>query len=174
MKVDLFYDGQFLKWADKGLMFKATSGLPGHQVPIEQCVPDAGPVPEGFYKVYIVDQGMAADDGRGICALKPSWGLQEIPRGPKAGRCERYWANWGKNRARLEPADQPTKTHCSPVQRGGFYLHDSVKGYSHGCIEVETKLFDHLRKFSSSSKKQTILLQVKYISGRATNGGTKK
>ena len=165
MEIDLFYDGQFIKWNDKRLVFKATSGMPGHQMPEKQCIPDAGPVPEGLYKVYIVDHG--------ACALKPSWGIQEIPRGAKAGACEPYWANWGKNRARMEPADEPTKKHCAPVSRGGFYLHDSVKGYSHGCIEVDTKIFKHLREYYTAKKKQTVILQVKYIAGRSTNGGTK-
>jgi hypothetical protein len=173
MEIDLFYDGQFIKWNDKRLVFKATSGMPGHQMPEKQCMPDAGPVPEGLYKVYIVDHGLAKDDGRGACALKPSWGIQEIPRGAKAGACEPYWANWGKNRARMEPADEPTKKHCAPVSRGGFYLHDSVKGYSHGCIEVDTKIFKHLREYYTAKKKQTVILQVKYIAGRSTNGGTK-
>lgn|SRR3990167_1570848 len=174
MKNELFYDGQFLKWKDKGLVFKATSGMPSHQMPGEQCLPDAGPVPEGNYKVFIVNQGVAKDDGRGICALSPAWGIQEIPRGAKAGPCESYWANWGVNRARMEPADGATKKQCAPISRGGFYLHDSVKGYSHGCIEVETTLFDHLRQHYTKTKKQVILLQVKYVPGRSTNGGTKK
>ena len=173
MKIDLFYDGQFLKWTDKGLTVKATSGLPGHQIPGEQCVPDSGPIPEGLYKVYIADQGLAKDDSRGICALSPSWSVQEIPRGTKAGACERYWASRGINSARMEPANESTKKHCAPITRGGFYLHDSVKGFSHGCIEVVTRIFTHLRLHHSVSKKQTILLQVKYTSGRATYGGTK-
>ena len=101
MNIVLYYDGQFIRWKSKGLIFKASSGMTGHQIPGEQCVPDAGPVPEGTYKVYITDHGMAKDDGRGICALKPSWGIQGIPKGPKAGVCEPYWANWGKNRARM-------------------------------------------------------------------------
>ena len=37
MKVDLTYDGHFIKWKDKSLTFKASSGLPGHQIPGEQC-----------------------------------------------------------------------------------------------------------------------------------------
>jgi len=174
MKIALTYDGQFVKWNDRGLLFKATSGMPAHQIPGEQCTPDAGPVPEGIYKVYIADHGLAKDDGRGICALKPSWGVQEIPRGAKAGHCESYWANWGKNRARMEPADEVTKKSRAPINPGGFYLHDSTKGYSHGCIEVDTLIFNHLRKLYISSKKQTILISVKYISARSTNGGTKK
>ena len=56
-------------------------------MPGEQCIPDSGPVPEGYYKVYITDHGLAKDDGRGACILKPSWGIQEIPRGHKAGAC---------------------------------------------------------------------------------------
>lgn len=173
MKVDLFYDGQILKWSDKGLAFKATSGMQGHQMPGEQCTPDAGPIPEGLYKVFIADQGIAKDDGRGICAIAPSWGIQEIPRGVKAGVCEPYWANRGKNRARMEPADSKTKNQCAPLTRGGFYLRDSVKGFSHGCIEVDTKLFKYLREYHSLSKKQSIVLKVQYLTGRTTNGGTK-
>lgn len=173
MKIELFYDGRFVKWNDKELAFKATSGMDGHQMPGEQCTPDAGPLPEGVYKVYISDHGTAKDNGRDICALSPSWGLQKIPRGSKAGSCEPYWANWGHNRARMEPADEKTKKRCAPVSRGGFYLHDSIKGFSHGCIEVDTKLFIHFRELHSSTKRQTIIIQVKYTAGRSTNGGTK-
>ena len=93
MKIDLYYNGQFVKWNEKSLSFKATSGMESHQMPGEQCIPDAGPVPEGEYKVFISDHGNAKDDGRGICALKPSWGIQTIPRGHIAGICEPYWAN---------------------------------------------------------------------------------
>ena len=52
--------------------------------------PDMGPLPEGLYKIYLADHGMAKDNGKGISALMPSWGIQEIPRGVKAGPCERY------------------------------------------------------------------------------------
>lgn len=173
MKIDMYYDGQSLKWTDKGLIFKATSGMPNHQIPGEQCAQEKGPVPEGEYKVFISDHGVAKDDGRGICALKPSWGIQEIPRGTKAGVCEPYWANWGNNQARMEPANEATKKTCAPAIRGGFYIHDSTKGYSHGCIEVEKNLFKHLRSYHSQTKKQFIIIQVKYVVGRGTNGGTK-
>ena len=141
-------------------------------MPGEQCVRDAGPVPEGVYKVYISDHGIAKDDGRGICALKPSWGIQEIPRGAKAGICEPFWANWGRNRARMGPADESTKKKCAPVMRSGFYLHDSVKGFSHGCIEVDTGIFKHLRQYHSKSRKQALIIQIKYVKGRGTYGGT--
>ena len=119
------------------------------------------------------DHGVAIDDGTGHCTLKPSWGIQKIPRGSVAGNCEPYWANWGKNRARMEPADIPTQSKCSPIMRGGFYLHDSTKGYSHGCIEVETGIFPFMHLYHKTTKKNSLIIKVSYIQGKSTNGGTK-
>lgn len=172
MIVDMECDGQQLDWKGMG-KFKATSGLEGSQLPAEQCKRDAGPVPEGLYKVYLVELGAAVDDGTGVCALRPARGIQSIPRGSKAGECEPYWANWGFNRARMEPADIATRARCKPVMRGGFYLHDSTKGYTHGCIEVEGRLFPILRNHHKLTKAQTLTLKVAYVPGRETNGGTK-
>ncbi len=172
MNFDMIYDGQVLDWKAKG-KFKATSGLPGYQMPKNQCIRDNGIIPEGFYKLFLSDHGTAKDDGRGLCAIKPSWGVQKIPRGVDAGDCESYWANWGKNRARMEPADLVTKLKCSPDMRGGFYLHDSSKGFSHGCIEVETKIFPLLRSYNKTTKKSSVIIKVEYVKGRSTYGDTK-
>jgi hypothetical protein len=171
MFFDMTYDGQNITWPGRGA-FKATSGLPGFQLPNNSCVPNSGPIPEGLYKVFISDHGVAQDDGTGYCSLKPSWVIQKIPRGTAAGSCEPYWESWGSNRARMEPADNPTKNRCSPIMRGGFCSHDSTKGYSHGCIEVETKLFPLLRSHHKTTKKNTLVLKVSYVKGRSTNGGT--
>jgi hypothetical protein len=172
MLFDMLYDGQLITWPGKGI-FRASSGLPGFQHPNNACVPDSGPIPEGFYKIFLADKGSAQDDGAGYCSLKPSWGVQTIPRGGAAGECEPYWANWGKHRARMEPADLATKNRCAPTTRGGFYLHDSIKGYSHGCIEVETRLFPFLRDHHKVTKKNIAIIKVVYTAGRHTNGGTK-
>ena len=172
MLVDMQYDGQQLDWKGIGV-FKATSGLPGLQNPSDQCKPDEGPLPEGLYTLYLADRGMAVDDGTGICQLRPSVGIQTIPRGAKAGDCEPYWAQWGSNRARLEPADIATRSRCKPTVRGGFYLHDSTKGYTHGCIEVEGRIFPMLRDHHKVTKVKTLTLKVAYVPNRETNGGTK-
>lgn len=166
------YDGQILTWQGRG-KFKATSGMPHLQKPELQCKEYAA-IPEGLYKVFLTDQGLARDNGKGICELQPAWGMQTIPRGVAVGRCEVPWANWGWHRARLEPADTATKLKCAPLMRGGFFLHDSTKGYSHGCIEVEGRLFSMLENYRRISKKNSVLLKVAYIKGRLTNGGTKK
>ncbi|WP_221892334.1 hypothetical protein [Teredinibacter haidensis] len=84
MHHEMHYDGQSLKWDTRG-KFKATSGLPESQLPKNQCVPDSGPIPEGFYKIFLANHGLAKDDGRGLCALKPSWGIQSISSGEEAG-----------------------------------------------------------------------------------------
>lgn len=172
MLPDMTYNGQKIRWPGRGI-FKATSGLPGYQKPTNSCIPDNGPIPEGIYKIFISDHGKAKDDGTGTCSLKPSWGVQSIPRGSAAGSCDPYWANWGNNRARMEPADFPTKNKCSPIMRGRFYLHDSTKGYSHGCIEVETRIFPLIRSFHSTTRKSILLIKVEYVKGTVTNGGTK-
>jgi hypothetical protein len=72
----------------------------------------------------------------------------------------------------MEPADVKKRQACDP-RRGGFYLHDSVKGYSHGCIEVEGLFFESLRKFAGGTRQSHMVLRVKYAPDRVTNGGTR-
>lgn len=177
MIVDMEFDGQVLTWNGSG-RFKATTGLNEEanedgkdlQFPEHQCVKDKGPTPEGRYKVYITDLGAAKGD-MSRCYLSQAWGVQTIPRGKSAGECEPNWVNWGYNRARLEPADALTRHACEGT-RGGFYLHDSTKGYSHGCIEVETRFFAALK--SRKATNGYFILKVKYVDGRKTNGGTRE
>jgi hypothetical protein len=171
MDADMEYDGKILKW--QGQRYKATSGMPGYQRANNSCISDSGPIPEGLYYVFLADKG-EADTVNGRCKLKPSWGMQTIPRGADAGRCEPYFANWGRNRVRLEAANKSTRNRCAPLNRRGFYLHDSTKGFSHGCIEVEASLFSRLRSFRSSKHKDRLILKVNYPSGGATYGGTRQ
>lgn len=68
---------------------------------------------------------------------------------------------------------QPQKSVVHRLLGGGFYLHDSTKGYSHGCIEVEGRIFPQLRSFNRSTGKASLIIKVSYIKGKETNGGTK-
>lgn len=172
---DLYYNGQRLQWWAKGT-FRATSGMPGMQHPRLQCDPRGGPLPEGSYFFRLREDGAPARAGSN-CTLLPAWYLQTIPRDAVAGTCEQYWINWGRNRVRLMPADRETARACQP-RRGGFYLHDSTKGYSHGCIEVEGRFFDVLRQEVAAVLRQRsrsadkLMLLVRYNAGMTTNGGT--
>ena len=55
--------------------------------------------------------------------------------------------NWGENRVRLNALhiDNPKARN-----RGGFYLHDSTKGFTHGCIEIEPRFFARLRTLATT------------------------
>jgi hypothetical protein len=175
MLADMVYDGQVLSW--NGYKYKASSGLTDGfladtRYPKYQCVPDKGPIPEGEYKVLLDDKGMATDDGSGKCNLNSGFGFQTIPRGENAGNCEFYWAQWGYNRVRLVAADIMTRNAC-PSPRDGFYLHDSAKGYTHGCIEVEQFFFTTLRAYAKAFKRHSLVLKVKYVKDRQTYGGTR-
>jgi hypothetical protein len=172
---DMLYDGQKLQWRGHGL-FKATSGARTLQDASKQCDSKGGPLPEGsYYLLLIADDGPAKVDS--TCVPEPSWHLQRIPRGDEAGQCELTLANWGRNRIRLTPADFAT-AHACARPRGGFYLHDSTKGFSHGCIEVEGRFFDALRRLittfrtTRAAHPDKLYLLVKYLPGRSTNGGT--
>ena len=93
MQHHLLYDGQTIRW--NAQVFRATSGMPGFQSIAEQCNQrDAGPIPSGFYRVFLTDHGQAKAN-MDTCSLIPAWGIQTIPRGEQAKECEPNWANWG-------------------------------------------------------------------------------
>ena len=176
---DLSFDGINVTWITNGnTAYKASSGLPGEQKASSQNKKDAGPIPEGKYSFKLKeDPDIYADAYFKTCDLKRSTLLQKIPRGdlaiipnsdrpkdPITGRalitsCETYWANWGNNRIALIPL-KGTNTH----HRNGFYLHDSQKYFSHGCIELEPRFFTDLRSFMKKNNGKTLILEVKYPS----------
>ncbi|HCL5253729.1 TPA: DUF2778 domain-containing protein [Salmonella enterica] len=183
MGVKLTYDGQVLTWPDVGT-FKATTGYYDeyyevfengkltpktnqYQWPDKQCVA-AGAIPEGNYKIFTRFMGAAKVTQAPECGIDPAWGWTTLPE-EEPGGCQ--WSEWGHNRARLEPADKETKKACGGT-RGGFYIHDSTKGYSHGCIEVEPTFFRAL-KIAVDSGETNFTVSVHYVPGRVTNGGTK-
>ncbi len=166
MKDNLLYDGTHLYWRSafdaQSLHYRASSGViardsagnivEDHRYANEQCAKDVGPVPAGNYTIEVVPRGEAGKVWSTCSLVRPKGGgIQTIPRGAGAvhgsDNCEPFWANWGSNRVQMNPADEKTRTTCSP-RRSGFYIHDSVKGYSHGCIEVEGEFFVRLRKFA--------------------------
>jgi hypothetical protein len=169
-KTELLFDGQLLTWAGHG-HFRATSGLTGHQSPDEECTPEAGPTPQGLYVVPLTAGWARAAkiDPSVACRILPGRGWERIPRGT---RCEPYFANWGYNRVRFYAADVLTQHRCTPT-RDGFYLHDSTKGFSHGCIEVENRFFGDIASLASSGRVHNFMLTVRYVAGRPTYGGTR-
>jgi hypothetical protein len=150
---------------------------------------DHGPVPEGVYEVAAQLQPGGVEDYAGwsipnagtTCVLLPSHYIEKIPRGDTgawpsggptkdtAGSCEKFWANWGYNRVALNPLGRR-----GTFSRGGFFLHDSSKGFTHGCIETETRFFTWLIDLVKAEPKIMVYLQVIYPDGALTRtyGGT--
>jgi len=172
---DLLYDGPRLQWPGQGI-FRASSGVPTRQSSALQCDPEGGPIPEGSYFVLLGEEPkipIPTPD----CQIAPAWKVQRIPWGAEAGACAPYWALWGQNRVRLTRVQSSPRRPC-PTPRGGFYIHDSTKGYTHGCIEVEPRFFEVLRHVIGTMhsphgrSRDRLYLWVKYLPGQTTNGGT--
>jgi hypothetical protein len=178
---DLIYDGQQLSWPARKRTYRATSGVVATgpvpdrstQDVVYSCSKDYGPVPEGHYTLStkLDPKEYAALDKKKECTLAPGAGIQKIPRGERAGECEKYFVNWGAHRVRLQPADHRT-VHACATKRDGFYLHDSTKGFSHGCVELNGDFFTDLYHYAKHSHGRRLTLLVKYAH-QTTNGGTR-
>jgi len=116
-----------------------------YQRPKEQCRSNAGPIPGGKYVLYLrVDKRkFARVENASICKLTPANLTMDIQRIPApdirvgTGDCLPYWQNWGSQRIRIEAFDDKAKNACQKMGGcSGFYIHDSHKGFTHGCIEV--------------------------------------
>jgi hypothetical protein len=178
---DMSYDGKTIKWGSRS--YPASSGMAVWPDPIlgntdyrfaKYQDSQGGPVPEGNYVLHVFLNGTA-----GLTQLGPdaevaatqTGGIQAIPK-VTIGGAEYTFPDWGTRRIRI------FKGKGNATKRNNFYLHDSSKGYSHGCIEVDGKFFEDLRLdlvTMHKSKKYDLTLVVTYASpGTSTNGGTKK
>ena len=190
MADDMLYDGKILHWYDHD-QYKATSGFlyrtpsgatVDHQVASDQThgndkVGDSGPIPEGRFYLSLSFSGEANVTGvsHGEAQLDLRTGIESLPKAWKYKRGKIDNLAWGPDRVRLIKIfikDKDPKAQ----KRDGFYLHDSAKGYTHGCIEVERRFFADLRAFAASEagkRKKLLSLKVEYPSKNAsTYGGT--
>jgi hypothetical protein len=196
-KEDMLYNGQHLDWygvgnynATSGLNldenFKRTHGITAEgtydfRTAAEQATKNAGPIPEGYYSFSLRIAGDATvsrlDRHGQPAALDTRQGIEALPDhmvGPDKKIREVNVAEWGHDRVRLNNLHID---HPKARGRGGFYLHDSTKGYTHGCVEVDTMFFTRLRAYAKEKAKtrHSLILRVKYPSaGASTYGGTKQ
>lgn len=179
MATDMTFNGVLFTWVTNGgKTYRGTSGLPGYQSPKFETVPDNGPIPTGTYRIPIYLNGSAQDDGSATCRLESGWGLQAVPghgshQSYDGQDCwDAFWQNWGPHRLQLT---RKTGTANAAPNRSGFYLHDSGKGFSHGCIEIESSFFVDLKNWirSKPTKIYQLELQVSYSDrNMITNGNT--
>ena len=78
------------------------------------------------------------------------------------------------NRAHLTP-DKVTGAKNTERDNDSYYLHDSQKGYTHGCTEVEAKLFDKLNEYRNNGNTRIdVIINYGNNQNHSTNGGTKR
>jgi RHS repeat-associated protein len=181
--------------------YNATSGYKGPdaygkqwdlQKSKNQNIKNGGPTVEGKYSINLEPsperKPSLIKDGKGY-SLRPTaeGGIETIGKVYTDDTKTRYvdfTEVWGNYRANLDPVDvkQPLGADGKPLKGddarnlGSFYLHDSQKGASSGCHEVESSLFDRLLEFQKNNPdEKKIMVVVKYPSAEhSTNGGTKK
>ena len=171
-----WYGGDLGDNSDLQYTFAATSGYKDDNVDYQramfQDIEDKGPTPEGDYFI-----NLELDPSRTV----PYEIINDRPiikRGQGIEKVEIHYEgmlytspDWGTIRAKLEP--QTIKNKCSR-DINSFYMHNSTKGFTHGCTEVETTLFDMLVFYRERGHKK-IDVRVQYPSkNHKTNGGTKR
>ncbi|PZR07136.1 MAG: hypothetical protein DI539_23990, partial [Flavobacterium psychrophilum] len=181
----IFYDGKIItvyegSVGDKSKVvgvYKGTSGYKDPQDPSidfqnagEQKTKNFGPVPKGKYRINLVpDPNRVADDDDGELIPSPQGGIQQVPQSTWSndGKTEYEQTNWGTWRARLQPL-KGTNTYG----RTTFYLHNSTKGYSHGCIECSNGIYNVLINYRNAGKKFIDVVIDYPNNNSSTNGGT--
>jgi hypothetical protein len=159
------YDGQYVycyrgSYGQAGTpvaKFKASSGLPGFQRAKYVDTKEKGPVPEGKYWIMLLPNPTRvakSDKASGALVPNPVGGIEKIPPFTINSKDETIiYPGWGNTRARLF-ADRTTQT----FGRNNFYLHDSHKGFSHGCIETSSQVFDLLIRSRQSFTKVAFMV----------------
>ena len=155
----LVYNGTEIIWFDgKGKVidrFPATSGLPGYQNSSMQNTPNAGPIPEGNYNTNLsLDTNRTVAINASTGETLPGMGIQKIPSTYTTNSGNTYsYPGWGTIRARLTPSSE-----TNTFGRSNFYLHNSHKGYSHGCIEVGKGFFPKLINYAQTHSSIKIIV----------------
>ncbi|MEE3486294.1 MAG: RHS repeat-associated core domain-containing protein, partial [Bacteroidales bacterium] len=138
----------------------------------KQYVPN-GPTVEGKYQINLkLDPDRMAepiylpDDG---VDLKRGSGIEQIPKEVVSASGEDIYTfpGWGKQRAHLDPISVPDVKGRDEMS---FYMHDSSKGFTHGCVEIESSFFDDLRDYRNDNNTY-IEIMVKYESKNSSTYG---
>ena len=148
-----------------------------------QYIKGAGPTVEGKYKLNLKPEPETATIKNGEIENGQGKGIQILTnmKDPNNPAVSYTSPAWGEHRINLIPVDvkQPKENASTPSRTddrdlNSFYIHDSEKGETHGCHEIEKRFFDDLMKYQKEGN-ESIYVKVKYPSKNyPTNGGTEK
>jgi len=154
--------------------FPATSGFPGYRNSSFTGKKGRGPIPEGQYTI-----GLQPDPNRwasvnritGDVYWNASGGIQRVPWGVTLEDGSMVdQPGWGTIRAYLEPDSKNDMLNRFPADR--FYIHNSNKGFTHGCIETSNSFFNRLLIYRVEHPKEAYFhFNVRYV-GVTTVGAT--
>jgi len=126
---------------------------------IYQYAQDGGPTVEGDYILNLEPSPnriakYKAKIPKEVLARCEEGGIEQIPLGVQV-----KW-DWGDERVRLEKVfvdetkliDENGKLWDRDLS--SFYFHDSLKRYSHGCTEIESRFFRILKKYRNKMGKK--------------------
>lgn len=179
--IDMTYSGRYLYWHHNrpgsitgSSLFPATSGSIGQQNALFQKQKNQGPLPEGVYSLRAaVDPGQASVEAANKRGDKSTSNTEEGIQFLRIGGQGIVDIEWGTMRVRLNPLQG------NFFERGGFYIHNSRKGHSQGCVEVAPSgdgvdFFTALLAYAHEPKKKPYLkLRVKYsYPSQSTVGAT--
>ncbi len=174
-----WYGGDVGDTSELMYSFASTSGyaeydkddniITSYQKAVFQSIEDYGPTPEGEYEINLTPSPDRHAQRKGSYLVPNDLGGIEMTEYDENG-IHYSSPEWGKYRARMTPKSVKRKMKRNIKS---FYIHDSEKGYTHGCIEIEHSFFDLLRYYRISNNSIKVIVQYpspKHI----TNGGTKK
>ncbi len=171
----ILYNGTELIWIRDGSEFKrfpATSGHVGFQNSKFQDKKDDGPLPEGSYTINLsLNPNRKVKFSKEGDVLKGD-GIQKIPSTRTADDGFEYsYEDWGTMRARLNADPAFVKAYG----RDDFYIHNSHKGYSSGCIEsgYNNLFFNMLIDYGKSHPSISVIVDYPNLNS-STYGNTKR
>jgi hypothetical protein len=125
------------------------------------------PVPNGQFSINLnLDPSRTAAAYRDSGDQYADHGIQNIPREIVRSNGRRiHYPGWGTWRMRLDPKRGET------YGGSNFYLHNSHKGFTHGCIESCSILLDDILKYRAKGN-PSIDVIVRYTAPK-TRGRTK-
>ena len=183
-----WYGGELGDTSDEIMVYNATSGYKDEDQNIDfqsaeyQSFENMGPTPEGIYHI-----NLKPDPSRHAKIYQKSNGSMDYIKSrdggieqlsydavDEQGQMMHYYSpSWGNQRAALTP-DKVTGATNSQRKNDSYYFHDSQKGYTHGCVEVESGLFNMLVLYREAGN-NSISVQIQYPDSKhKTNGGTKR
>lgn len=121
---------------------------------------DVGPIPPGEYSIDLEPDPNRVVKGIGT-GTTPGRGIEKFPADyyTSSGTLVTF-RDWGTWRAALKPSSSNKM-----MGRDNFYLHDSKKGFTKGCIESPSNMYEKLVNYRNAGNKMIAVL-VNYTDER--------